>query len=210
MGAVPERHGVAPAAAHADAARRSEPGRPRPGLGADNSSVRIGPLVIQEIHHAPAGGNTDLEFVELFNPTDCRCFARPLAAARRASITTFCSDESIPGQAPSRGRSVRTRTTPPRPTLSAPCTDRRHRFGSPGRGTRAITSALTTEVTLYRAEAPPPAEPSFLSANARRSDQLPRHRRRLAKYHGGRLAESTGPQRTRPAHELVRQHPHAG
>ncbi|HEX2749602.1 MAG TPA: lamin tail domain-containing protein, partial [Verrucomicrobiales bacterium] len=42
---------------------------PRPGLGADNTAVRTGPLIIQEIQHAPAGGLTDLEFVEILNPT---------------------------------------------------------------------------------------------------------------------------------------------
>lgn len=40
---------------------------PQPGLGADNSGVRTGPVMIQEIHHAPPGGDEDLQFVELFN-----------------------------------------------------------------------------------------------------------------------------------------------
>ncbi len=47
----------------------SSPVSPRPGQGTANSAARTGPVIIQEIHHAPPGGNTDLEFVELFNPT---------------------------------------------------------------------------------------------------------------------------------------------
>ena len=42
---------------------------PRPRLGAPNSAQRSGPVIISEVHHSPSGGNTDLEFVELRNPT---------------------------------------------------------------------------------------------------------------------------------------------
>ena len=41
---------------------------PQPGEGASNSGIRTGPLIIQEIHHAPPGGDPDFEFVEIFNP----------------------------------------------------------------------------------------------------------------------------------------------
>ncbi|RYD61969.1 MAG: tandem-95 repeat protein, partial [Verrucomicrobiaceae bacterium] len=42
---------------------------PLPGLGAPNSTPRFGPLIISEIHHTPIGGNSNLEFIEIFNPT---------------------------------------------------------------------------------------------------------------------------------------------
>lgn len=42
---------------------------PKAKLGAPNSGPRVGPLVLREIHHTPTGGNTDLEFVEIHNPT---------------------------------------------------------------------------------------------------------------------------------------------
>jgi len=40
---------------------------PRPGLGALNSLPRVGPVIINEVHHSPVSGNTDLEFIELRN-----------------------------------------------------------------------------------------------------------------------------------------------
>jgi CotH kinase protein/Lamin Tail Domain/Chitobiase/beta-hexosaminidase C-terminal domain len=42
---------------------------PKAKLGAPNTGPRVGPLVLHEIHHSPVGGNTDLEFVEIHNPT---------------------------------------------------------------------------------------------------------------------------------------------
>ncbi len=42
---------------------------PKAKLGAANTGPRVGPLVLHEIHHSPVGGNTDLEFVEIYNPT---------------------------------------------------------------------------------------------------------------------------------------------
>ncbi|HET6406457.1 MAG TPA: CotH kinase family protein, partial [Chthoniobacteraceae bacterium] len=42
---------------------------PKAKLGAPNTGPRVGPIVLHEIHHSPVGGNTDLEFVEIRNPT---------------------------------------------------------------------------------------------------------------------------------------------
>jgi hypothetical protein len=42
---------------------------PKARLGAANSGPRVGPLLVHEIHHSPVGGNADLEFIEIYNPT---------------------------------------------------------------------------------------------------------------------------------------------
>jgi hypothetical protein len=42
---------------------------PKAKFGAANSGPRVGPLIVHEIHHSPGGGNTDLEFIEIYNPT---------------------------------------------------------------------------------------------------------------------------------------------
>ncbi|MES2706045.1 MAG: lamin tail domain-containing protein [Verrucomicrobiota bacterium] len=43
--------------------------RPYPGLGAVNSGVRSGPVIVREIRSTAAGGGGDLAFIELLNPT---------------------------------------------------------------------------------------------------------------------------------------------
>lgn len=133
---------------------------PLPGLGADNGTVRAGPLIIQEIHHAPAGGNTDLEFVELFNPAST---AVSLAQWRlRGDVDyNFLPAESIPAA----GVLV---VTPFAPNDTAKADAFRSAYGL---GLSVVFAGpwdtgdhLSTngKVTLYRAETPPPAEPYFI------------------------------------------------
>jgi hypothetical protein len=132
---------------------------PRPGLGAPNSAVRTGPLFIQEIHHAPPGGNNDLEFVELVNPT---ANAVSLANWRlRGDVDYNFGSESIPAG----GVLV---VTPFALSETAKADAFRAAYGL-GAGVALAgpwdgSDHLTTngEVRLYRAEPSPVGEPGFI------------------------------------------------
>ena len=188
-GRFPNGTGLAPAAAsRGRCSMKRARRRPRPGLGADNSSVRVGPLIIQEIHHAPPGGNTDLEFVELFNPTAA---AVSLAhwRLRGDADYNFLRSESIPAGGLSWSfRS--TPTIPPRPTPSAPRTGSTPRFVLAGPWDSGDHLGHRRPGDPLPRGTPPAGRAVFLSADDRGRDALPRHRQRLAKYHGGRLAQS--------------------
>ncbi len=131
---------------------------PLPGAGAPNSTVRTGPLIIQEIHHAPSGGITDLEFVEILNPTGA---VVSLANWRlRGDVDYNFGLESIPAG----GVLV---VTPFAPSETAKVNAFRAAYGidasvaltGPWDGSDHLTA--NGEVRLYRAEPSPPAEPGF-------------------------------------------------
>jgi hypothetical protein len=132
--------------------------KPRAKLGAANGEPRVGPLIISEIHHSPPGGDLDLEFVELRNPT---ATAESLAFWRvRGDVDFDFSTESIPAG----GLLVLVGFAPDDPVKTQAFRDAYHiaanvplagPWQSPGR----LSSA--GDVTLSRAGAPPPLEPGY-------------------------------------------------
>jgi hypothetical protein len=131
---------------------------PRPKLGAANSEPRIGPLLVSEIHHSPPGGDLDLEFVELRNPT---AIAEALAFWRlRGDVDFDFTNESLPaggvlvlvGFAPDdlvKAQAFRDAyKIPSSVPLLGP-------WQAPGR------LSASGQVTLYRAGSPPPLEPGY-------------------------------------------------
>lgn len=70
---------------------------PRPGLGAVNSGVRSGPVLLREIQHAPAAGNADLAFVELSNPTAAAVSLESWQLRGRYSRDFTSADTIAPG-----------------------------------------------------------------------------------------------------------------
>lgn len=69
--------------------------RPYPGLGAANSGVRCGPVVLREIQHSPAGGNADFAFIELSNPGAAAVSLESWQLSGAVS-RTFTAGDSIP------------------------------------------------------------------------------------------------------------------
>ena len=132
---------------------------PRPGLGATNSAVRTGPLLIQELHHAPPGGIQDLEFVEISNPG---ASAVSLANWRlRGDVDYNFGLESIPAG----GVLVVTpfalsETAKVNAFRAAYNIDASVVLTGPWDGSDHLTT--NGELRLYRAEPSPPAEPGFI------------------------------------------------
>lgn len=132
---------------------------PRPGLGAANSSVRTGPLFIQEIHHAPPGGNQDLEFVEIFNSSPDIV---SLANWRlRGDVDYTFSSESIPAG----GVLVVTpfalsETVKVEAFRAAYGIDASVALTGPWDGSDHLTT--NGQVRFYRAEPSSPTEPGFI------------------------------------------------
>jgi len=132
---------------------------PRPGLGAPNSIVRVGPLFIQEFHHAPPGGNTDLEFVEIVNTSSS---AVSLANWRlRGDVDYNFGSESIPAG----GVLVVTpfalsETARVDAFRAAYNIDDTVALTGPWDGSDHLTT--NGEVRLYRAEPSPAGEPGFI------------------------------------------------
>jgi CotH kinase protein/Lamin Tail Domain/Chitobiase/beta-hexosaminidase C-terminal domain len=137
----------------------ASPANPRPGLGAPNSGIRTGPLIIQEIHHAPPGGITDLEFVEIFNPTatpvsltnwklrgdaDYNFGAESIPAGGTLVVTPFSTSETAKAASFRATYGIDTAVV-----LTGPWNGSDH-LGTPG------------TVRLLRAEPPPAAEPGFI------------------------------------------------
>ncbi len=134
------------------------PASPWPPAGGENSDPRVGPLVISEVHHTPAGDDANLEFVELYNPT-----AAPQSLANwqlRGDVDFDFIDESLPAG----GVAVVTAFDPADTGLAATF-----------RAAYGIGDEITLigpwdsgehlqaqgRVVLYRAENPPPLEPAF-------------------------------------------------
>lgn len=130
---------------------------PRPGLGAANSAPRFGPLIISEIQPTPEGDNPDLEYVEIYNPTETD---QPLANWRlRGSVDFDFTTQTIPA-----GTSLIVTAFDPADTVRADAF--RTFYDSPTAalaGPWVVANRLQPDgtVTLYRAETPPPAEPTF-------------------------------------------------
>jgi len=131
---------------------------PRAKLGAANSEPRVGPLVISEIHHAPTGGDLELEFVELRNPTAA---TESLAFWRvRGDVDFDFSDETIPaggllvlvGFDPDDLLKAQTFRNAYGISSSVPLAGP---WQSPGR------LSPSGKVTLSRAGSPPPLEPGY-------------------------------------------------
>jgi CotH kinase protein/Lamin Tail Domain/Chitobiase/beta-hexosaminidase C-terminal domain len=137
----------------------ASPTTPRPGLGAANANVRTGPLIVHEIHHSPPGGNTDIEFVEIFNPTgsavslanwrlrgdaDYNFGAESISAGGLLVVVPFA-----PGDA-ARASLFRATYGIDESILLAGPWDGSDHLGTNG------------TVRLYRAEPPPAAEPGFI------------------------------------------------
>ena len=131
---------------------------PRPGLGADNSAARVGPLLIQEIQHTPVSGNTDEEFVEIANPG-----SSPVSLsnwALRGEVDFLFTTEIVPA----RGVIV---VVPFAPSDAAKAAAFRATYGI---GESVILAGpwgsshlgLNGTLTLYRAETPPVLEPSYI------------------------------------------------
>lgn len=130
---------------------------PRPGLGAANSAPRFGPLIISEIQPTPEGNNPDLEYVEIYNPTETD---QPLANWRlRGSVDFDFTTQTIPA-----GTTLIVTAFDPADTVRAQAF--RTFYDSPTAalaGPWVVANRLQPDgtVTLYRAETPPPAEPTF-------------------------------------------------
>src|SRR5262245_5243214 len=132
---------------------------PKPVLGATNSIQRSGPLLISEVQHSPNGGNTDLEFIEIRNPTAA---AHPLANWRlRGDVDFNFTTESIPAG----GVLV---------VVPFPATDlvKAAAFRTAYTASNSIVLVgpwsldkhlgITGTVTLYRPENPPVSEPYLI------------------------------------------------
>ncbi len=131
---------------------------PKAKLGALNSGPRVGPLVLHEIHHSPLG-NTDLEFLEIHNPT---VTAVSLDGWRIRGRVDFDF-----GPAHSIGAGQVLVVVPFAPSETAKANAFRTTYG--------ITAAVplvgpwsdgdhlgtTDECVLHRADTPPPGEPAF-------------------------------------------------
>lgn len=130
---------------------------PYPGLGAPNSVPRFGPLLISEVQHTPSGDNPDLEFIEIYNPTeteqslahwqirgsvDFDFTTETIPAGGRLVVTSFSSSDIAKGDA------FRTFYNAPGIVLAGPWSAN-DKLG------------LTGEIVLYRAGTPPPLEPNF-------------------------------------------------
>ena len=131
---------------------------PKAKLGATNSPPRVGPLIISEVHHSPAGANTDLEFVELRNPTGS---AQSLALWRMRGDADFdFTTESIPA-----GALLVIVPFAPTDPVKAPAFRAAFSISSsvPLVGPWQIPNHLGVpgNVTLYRAGDPPPLEPGY-------------------------------------------------
>jgi|GEM_PF-311501 len=132
---------------------------PRPRLGAPNSIQRSGPLVLSEVHHSPAGGNTDFQFVEIRNTgnTSQALFNWRL----RGAVDFDFTSEVIPA-----GGLL---TVVPFPATDSTKLDAfRAAFlmatGLPVLGPWSANDHLdgTDTVTLYRAEASDPSDPYYI------------------------------------------------
>jgi hypothetical protein len=131
---------------------------PKTKLGAANSEPRVGPLIFSEIHHSPAGGNGDLEFVELRNPTasaealafwrlrgdvDFDFTTESIPAGGVLVVVSFSPDDAVKSVAFRNAYSI-----PSSVPLVGP-------WQSPGQLT------ASGETILYRAGVPPPLEPGY-------------------------------------------------
>lgn len=133
--------------------------RPYPGLGAGNSTVRCGPLLLREIFRPASAGNADLAFIELSNPGES---AQSLAQWQlRGSVSRdFAATESIPAG----GLLV---VVPFAPGDTARLTAFRQHYQIDasvpvsGPWTAAVPLGAEGEIRLVRAEAPPAAEPAY-------------------------------------------------
>ncbi len=133
--------------------------QPKPGFGTTNSAPRVGPLLINEIHHSPITGNADLEFVELRNPG---ATAQSLAQwrVRGAVDFDFAPTDSIPA-----GSVVV--VVPFAPIETAKVNAFRAAYGITaavpllGPWSSGDQLGLSDRVVLYRAGPPPPAEPGY-------------------------------------------------
>jgi hypothetical protein len=130
---------------------------PLPPLGAANSTPRFGPLIITEVQHTPVGNNRDLEFVEIYNPTETE---QPLAQWRlRGDVDFDFTTQTIPA-----GGTVVVTAFDPADTAKADFF--RNHYHTPsvvlaGPWAAGTQYDLTGEVVLYRAGTPPPLEPTF-------------------------------------------------
>ncbi len=146
-----------PLAIHTNVDETSE-ASPRPPLGAPNSEPRVGPVVLNEIHHSPAGGNADLPFIELWNPTEA---PQPLERWRLRGQVDFDFTTEV---LPAGGLLV---IVPFAPTDEARVTAFRTAYDLTAEvalaGPWSVPDRLEPagEVVLYRAETPPPAEPGY-------------------------------------------------
>ncbi|MGI8602786.1 MAG: lamin tail domain-containing protein [Verrucomicrobiales bacterium] len=132
---------------------------PRPGLGADNNALRVGPLIIQEIHHSPPGGDNDLEFVELFNPGSS---AVPLAQWRLRGDADY---SFLPSELIAAGGILVVVPFDPNNVSDANAFRTAYGIGFSvvlaGPWDSGDHLSADGQVVLYRAETPPVAEPYF-------------------------------------------------
>lgn len=137
----------------------ASPTSPKPRLGAANSIQRSGPILISEVQHSPSVANTDLEFVELRNPT---ASAQPLANWRlRGDVDFNFTSESIPAG----GLAVLV-PFPPTDAVKSLAFRNAYKISLAipliGPWTEDDHLGLPGTVTLYRAEASPPTEPYLI------------------------------------------------
>ncbi len=132
---------------------------PRPGLGAPNSTVRVGPLLIHEFHHAPAGGNEDLEFIEIINTS-----AGTVSLANwrlRGDVDFNFGSESIPAGGVLVVTSFALSETAKADAFRAAYgLDGSVGLTGPWDGGDHLTT--NGEIRLYRAEPSPAGEPEFI------------------------------------------------
>ncbi len=132
---------------------------PRPGLGAANSAPRVGPLILNEIHHSPPSGNTDLEFVEIRNAGSA---TQALAHWQLTGSVTYSFAD-----ADSLAANALLVVVPFSPTDATKAAAFRAAYGIgtsvtlAGPWSKGDHLGVTGQLTLYRADSPSPDEPNF-------------------------------------------------
>ncbi len=132
---------------------------PRPGLGATNSQPRVGPLILNEVQHSPASGNTDLEFIEIRNTG---ATSQTLAHWQILGSVTFAFGDTDTLAA---GALLVVVPFSPIDTVKAPAFRAAYGIDSSvklvGPWSKNDHLGSTGNLVLYRADSPSPDEPNF-------------------------------------------------